>query len=154
MLELIRGAPMIALALAIVMTIGGAGGAWVGRGWVFDTFERPAVVAATKESVLELTRAEVAAAAARATQQAQDKYFQIGEALWRQETRKAADDAAEHEARIAMIREEAMDYVGQRQEEDPDWKACAPDDRDREHIERVWFGAGRAAALGYPGGSR
>ncbi len=154
MLELIRGAPVIALVLAIVTTIGGAGGAWVARGWIYDTFERPALVEATKQAQLQLCKADVDAAAARATQQAQDKYFQIGEALWRQETRKAADDAAEHEARISMIREEAMDYVGQRQDEDGGWKACTPDDRDRDHIERVWFGADRAAAGGYPGRGR
>lgn len=154
MLELIRAAPMISLVVAIVSTIASAGGSWVARGWVYDTFERPALVSATKQFALDLCNADVEAAAARATQQAQDKYFQIGEALWRQEARKAADDEAEHEARISMIREEAMDYVGKRQDENPEYKACSPDDRDRAHIERVWLGAGGTATHADPVGGR
>jgi len=146
MLDLIRAAPLISLLVTLIgSAVVSAPAGWMARSVIYDWFEKPALV----QHQLEQCAATTEAAAARATQQAQDKYFQMGESLWREEVRKAADDAAEHDAQLRLIHEEAMDYVGQR--ESAGAKACRPDDLDRAYIERVWGGV-RPAPVGHSGG--
>lgn len=110
MLDFIRSAPLLFALGAGALALVSGGGAWAARGWVFDTFERPAIVKA--EQAQCATRVEAAATAAKAAEQL--RQFRIGEQAYQQSAERDAEDKAWADARLAQLQRENEDYARER----------------------------------------